>query len=156
MTTSHNRRVDDKLTPRPKPFDEKLTRASLYAPLFSSVRFGPGSIAIIFFIAFLTVELYLSGLAFLAAISAATGIFLVGVKSMEIIQLSHPEARKLIGQRCVVVREVGKGKVGIVKVYGSNGRLDPELWSAESESEIHEGHEATVVGLRTIVLVIKP
>ena len=156
MTTSCNRaRVNVDLH-KTEPFEEVPTSGLLYAPLFSRIRFGPGSIAILLFIVFMTVGLYMSGLAYFAVISGAMGMLLVGVKSMEIIQLSHPEAKELTGQRCVCVRKVGKGKTGIVKVYDSNERLDPELWSAESEYEIHEGQEAKVTGLRSIVLVVKP
>jgi membrane protein implicated in regulation of membrane protease activity len=107
-------------------------------------------------IAFLAVELYLSGHTYLATIAGSVGVVLFTVKSMETIQLSHPEERKLIGQRCLVVKQVGKGKTGIVRVYDRIGRLDPELWSAESEHEISEGREAEIEGMRSIVLLIKP
>jgi hypothetical protein len=72
---------------------------------------------------------------------------LLGAKSMEVIQLELPGPRKLIGQRCVVARGVGRTKRGLVRVHGRNGRLDSELWSAESEHEIAEGREAQVVGM---------
>jgi membrane protein implicated in regulation of membrane protease activity len=75
---------------------------------------------------------------------------------MEIIQLSPPDERTLVGRRCVAVSRVGRGKVGVVRVYDPTGSLDSELWSAESEDEISEGEEAVVVGMRTIVLIITP
>jgi membrane protein implicated in regulation of membrane protease activity len=155
MRMSSNGTVNQKLTTNLEAFEEKLARAPIYAPLFSWARFGPGSIAILLFILFITVELYSLGLVYFTLITGAVGVLLLVVKSMEIIQLSHPEAMKLIGQRCVVVREAGRGKMGVVKVYDSNGRLGPELWSADSEYEIHEGQEATVSALRSIVLIIK-
>ncbi len=156
MTTSSDRRVDGQLTPRQEPSEEKPTKTPRYAPLLSWIRFGPGSIAILLLIAFITVEHVVLGFVYFAVISGAISILLFGVKSMEIIQIGHPEGKKLIGQRCVVVKEVGKGKMGVVRVYDRNGRLDPQFWSAESEHEIPEGQEAEVAGMRSIVLLIKP
>jgi membrane protein implicated in regulation of membrane protease activity len=132
------------------------SREPRYAPLLSFARFGPGSIAILSLIALSTFILYTSGFVYFAAVSGAAGVLLFGAKSMEVIQLRLPEPRKLIGQRCVVAKEVGRTKRGLVRVYGRNGRLDPELWSAESEHEIAEGREAQVVGMQSIVLLIKP
>jgi membrane protein implicated in regulation of membrane protease activity len=154
--TDPSGKVSDNPTPNHEFLEEKLVRKRVYAPLFSWARFGPGAISILLLIAFLTSELYLSGHAYVAIISGAFVILLFGVKSMENIQLIHPETRNLLGQRCVVVKEVRKGKTGVVKVYGSDGKLDPELWSAESEHEIHKGQEAAVTALRNIVLAVKP
>ena len=44
----------------------------------------------------------------------------------------------------------------MVRVYDRTGRLNPELWSAESAYEIPEGEEAQVEAMRSIVLLIKP
>jgi membrane protein implicated in regulation of membrane protease activity len=78
------------------------------------------------------------------------------VKSMEIIELGRPDERTVIGSRCVVVSRVQRGKGGVVRVYDPAGILDSELWSAESEYEIPAWEEALVVGMRTIVLIVKP
>jgi membrane protein implicated in regulation of membrane protease activity len=131
-------------------------REPRYASLFSTVRFGPGTITIPVLIALMTIVFYISGLRYFTIVSGAAGATLCGVKSMEIIRLSHPEKRQLIGRKCYVVRRVERGHMGIVRVYDQNGRLEPELWSAESRQTITEGQAADVVGIRSIVLLIKP
>jgi len=136
--------------------EEALDEQPHYAPLLSTVRFGPGAITILVLIALTTVVFYISGLQDFAIISGATGAALVGVKSMEIIRLSHPEERQLAGRRCYVVKRLEPGYVGIVRVYDQNGRLEPELWSAESRQSIAEGQTAEVIQVRSIVLLIKP
>jgi len=134
--------------------DEKPVRGS--APLLSKVRFGPGVLSILSFIAFMAALLYVLGHLYLAAAFGAIGVLLLGVKSMERIQLGRPEQRQLIGRRCLLLNGVEKGKGGVVRVYDRKGQLDPELWSAESEYSISAGQEAEIVGIRTIVLIIKP
>jgi len=134
--------------------EEKPIRHS--APLLSKVRFGPGVLSILSFIAFMAALLYILGHLYLAAAFGAIGALLLGVKSMEIIQLIRPEQRQLVGRRCLVLNGVEKGKGGVVRVYDRKGQLDPELWSAESEYSISAGQEAEIVGIRTIVLIIKP
>lgn len=134
--------------------EEKPGRRS--APLLSKVRFGPGVLSILSFIALMATLFYILGHLYLAAAFGAIGALLLGVKSMEIIQLGRPEKRQPIGRRCLVLSGVEKGKVGVARVYDQRGQLDPELWSAESEYSISAGQEAEVVGKRTIVLIIKP
>ena len=90
--------------------EEKPKRRS--APLLSKVRFGPGVLSILSFIAFMAALLYILGHLYLAAAFGTIGALLLGVKSMEIIQLSRPEQRQLIGRRCLVLNEVEKGKEG--------------------------------------------
>ena len=126
------------------------------APLLSKVRFGPGVLSILGFIAFMAALLYILDHLYLAAAFGAIGALLLGVKSMEIIQLGRPEQRQLIGRKCLVLNGVEKGKGGVVRVYDRKGQLDPELWSAESDYSISAGQEAEVIGIRTIVLIIKP
>ena len=46
--------------------------------------------------------------------------------------------------------------MGVVLVYDRKGQLVPELWSAESDYSISTGQEAEIVGIRTIILIIKP
>jgi hypothetical protein len=127
-----------------------------YAPLLSSVRFGPGIIAILTLIAIIALAFYFLGHLWFAALLGGLDCLLFAVKSMEIIQLSRPVERALVGRRCVVVSRVGRGKPGVVRVYEATGGLRSELWSAESDYEISEGEEAVVVGMRTIVLIISP
>jgi len=134
--------------------EEKPGRRS--ASYLSKVRFGPGVLSILIFIALMAALFYILGHLYLAAAFGAIGALLLGVKSMEKIQLSRPEKRQLIGRRCLVLSGVEKGKVGVARVYDQRGQLDPELWSAESEYSISADQEAEVVGKRTIVLIIKP
>ncbi len=134
--------------------DEKPVRGS--APLLSKVRFGPGVLSILSFIAFMAALLYVLGHLYLAVAFVAIDALLLGVKSMERIQLGRPEQRQLVGRRCLVLNGVEKGKGGVVRVYDRKGQLNPELWSAESEYSISAGQEAEIVGIRTIVLIIKP
>lgn len=94
---------------------------SQYASLLSWVRFGPSSILILCAITFLTIEFYLTGHIYLAIMSGAVDLVIFTVKSMEIIQLVHPEERKLTGQRCLVIKKMGKGKSGVVRVYDRTG-----------------------------------
>jgi membrane protein implicated in regulation of membrane protease activity len=126
------------------------------APFLSKIRFGPGVLSILAVIILMGVVLYISGHVYLAAAFGIIGALLIGVKSMEIIQLSRPEQRQLVGRRCLVLNGVEKGKGGVVRVYDRKGRLDSELWSAESEYSISAGQEGEIVGIRTIVLIIKP
>ena len=134
--------------------NEKATVRS--APFLSKVRFGPGVISLLVVIFLLGAALYFWRHVYLAASFGIIGVLLIGVKSMEIIQLSRPEERRLVGRRCLVVNGVGKGKTGVVRVYDWTGRLDPEFWSAKSEYSISSGQEAEVAEIRTIVLIIKP
>jgi membrane protein implicated in regulation of membrane protease activity len=127
-----------------------------YAPLFSTVRFGPGTITILVLIALTATVFYISGLQYFAIISGAADGAICGVKSMEIIRLSKPEKRQLAGRKCYVVKRVERGRMGIVRLYGQNGRLEPELWSAESRQTITEGETAEVMEIRSIVLLVKP
>ena len=122
----------------------------------SKVRFGPGVISLLVVIVLLGAALYFLRHVYLAASFGIIGVLLIGVKSMEIIQLSRPEGRTVVGRRCLVVNGVGKGKTGVVRVYDRTGRLDPEFWSAESDYSISPGQEAEIAELRTIVLIIKP
>lgn len=136
--------------------DEKSPVTRSNVPLFSLVRFGPGSIMLLSFIGMTTIVLYLSGLKYVAVLTGSMGILLFGVKSMERIQLSYPKERKLVGETCIVVKRVERGQQGIVKICLPDGRPDPELWSAESEHEIEKGKKAKVTGIRSIVLLIEP
>jgi membrane protein implicated in regulation of membrane protease activity len=136
--------------------DETLDEQPHYASLFSTVRFGPGAITILLLIALTTIVFYKSGLQYFTIVSGAAGATIFGVKSMEIIRLPHPEKRQLIGRRCYVVKRVDGGSMGIVRVYSQDGRLEPELWSAESSQTISEGQTAEVMEIRSIVLLIKP
>jgi len=136
--------------------EEALDEQPHYASLISTVRFGPGALTILVLITLTTIVFYISGLQDFAIVSGATGVVMFCVKSMEIIRLSHPEKRQLIGKRCYVVKRVERGRMGIVRVYRQNDRLEPELWSAESRHTIAEGQTAEVVQVRSVVLLVKP
>lgn len=83
-------------------------------------------------------------------------ITILSVKFFEKIEYEKPKERKLIGQRCLVVKKIMPGERGVVKVYREDGRLDPELWSAESKLAIGENQTARVVGTRSIILLLEP
>ena len=114
--------------------DERDETSHRSAPFLSRVRFGPGIIGVLIAIGCVTFLFYLTGHAYLAMATAGAGLLLVGVKAMEVIQLVKPEKKELIGRRCLVVKRIQKGNPGVVRVYTDDGRLDPELWSAESET----------------------
>ena len=97
--------------------EEKSIRRS--APLLSKVRFGPGILSILGFIAFMAVILYVLGHLYLCVAFGVIVALLLGVKSMEIIQLSRPERRQLVGRRCLVLRVVEKGKRGKGELHAS-------------------------------------
>lgn len=136
--------------------DERDETSHRSAPFLSRVRFGPGIIGVLIAIGCVTFLFYLTGHAYLAMATAGAGLLLVGVKAMEVIQLVKPEKKELIGRRCLVVKRIQKGNPGVVRVYTDDGRLDPELWSAESEQEIREGQNGVVIETRSIVLLVKP
>jgi membrane protein implicated in regulation of membrane protease activity len=136
--------------------NEKDQATRGYVSFLSKVRFGPGIIGILASIAAVTVGLYLTGQAYLAVVSAGADILILRVKGMEIIQLSRPEKQELVGRKCLVVKRIERGKMGVVRTYNRGQILDAELWSAESDQEIQEGRTAIVSGLRNIVLLVKP
>jgi hypothetical protein len=84
-----------------------------FAPLLSTVRFGPGVIAILSLIALIAAAFYFSGHLSFAALFGGLDGLLFAVKSMEIIELGHPVERTLVGRRCIVVSRVQKGKGGL-------------------------------------------
>jgi membrane protein implicated in regulation of membrane protease activity len=133
---------------------DQATRS--YASFLSKARFGPGIIGILASIAAVTVGLYLTGHPYLAVVSGGADVLILGVKGMEIIQLSRPEKQELVGRKCLVVKRIERGKMGVVRIYNRGQILDAEFWSAESDQEIPEGRTAIVTGLRSIVLLVKP
>lgn len=135
--------------------NRKSSDASDEAPLFSFVRFGPGAVTFLVLIAIMAAVFYLSNHRYLAVVAGAIGVVFVGVKSMERIKVSYPKERVLVGRTCLVVKSIPKGQQGIVKVFRTDGSLDPELWSAESASQIEEGSKAVVTGRRTVVLLVE-
>lgn len=112
------------------------------------------SILIVLFI-FLVFYIKLYYLAILPALVAA---LLFSVKYFELIQSGKPAEKKLIGQKCLVLKKVAGNERGIVRVYRDDGKLDPELWSAElatNGAEIQENQLARIVGMRSIILLIE-
>ena len=112
------------------------------------------SILIVLFI-FLALFIKLYYLAILPALVAAV---LFSVKYFELIQSGKPDEKKLIGQKCLVLKKVAGNERGIVRVYRDDGKLDPELWSAElakNGAEIQENQFARIVGMRSIILLIE-
>ncbi|MDG6906329.1 MAG: NfeD family protein [Nitrososphaerota archaeon] len=127
------------------------------APLLCRARFGLGPIVVMSVLVIMMIALYRMGFKYLAILPAAVGILIFTVKSMEKIQLQEPEQRKIVGKKCLVVRETRKNQSGVVRLYTETGSLDNEMWSAESAhgDTIEEGRYAKVVGLRGIFLIIE-
>ncbi len=122
-------------------------------------RFGPGIVSVLSILVVVSVVLvFYFKLYYLAILPATVALVLFGVKYFELIQSGKPTERKLIGQKCLVLRKVSRNERGIVRVYRDDGKLDSELWSAELASngeEIQENHAARVVGIRSIILLIE-
>ena len=75
------------------------------------------------------------------------------LESAENVQVQKPRQRQLVGRLCLVTKRISKGERGFVKVYDPiEQKLSPEIWSAESDSEIEEGKTAIVTGMRSIIL----
>jgi membrane protein implicated in regulation of membrane protease activity len=131
------------------------------AAFFSKARFGPGMISVLsILIALILALVFFVKLYYLAILPATAAIVLFAVKYFEMIQSGRPTERKLIGQTCLVLKKVAKNERGIVRVHREDGRLDPELWSAElvrrDGSEIDEKQTARIVGMRSIIVLIEP
>lgn len=130
----------------------------------SFARFGVGSIFLLSILAGLSILLFLLKLDYFAIVMALTAVVIFAVKSLERIQVARPEERKLVGQTCLVIKQVTKAEKGIVKIFKDDGSLDYELWSAELHPTqiilkhigIPENEIARVVGIRGITLVIEP
>jgi membrane protein implicated in regulation of membrane protease activity len=133
---------------------QERPKARSEAPLFSRARFGPGSIAFLSLIAIIAILFYLFSLKTFALLLGSVGVLLFGVKSMERIEVTRIEERKLVGETCRVVKPVRKGKPGIVRLVKPDGTMRSELWSAESANDIGVGEQARVVGRRSVVLLI--
>jgi membrane protein implicated in regulation of membrane protease activity len=96
-------------------------------------------------------------LCYLALLPIAAACGLSTIKYFERTQEEEPAQRKLIGQKCLVVRTIGKSERGIVRVYreGDGILLDSELWSAElapnSKGELSVNQVAKVIGRQGII-----
>ena len=111
------------------------------------------SILIVLFISLVYIKLY-----YLAILPALVAALLFSVKYFELIQSGKPAEKKVIGQKCLVLKKVAGNERGIVRVYRDDGKLDPELWSAElaaNGAEIQENQFARIVGMRSIILLIE-
>jgi len=129
-------------------------KARSKASLFSRARFGPGSIVFLSLIALTAILFYLFGLKTFGLVLSGVGVLFFGVKSMGRIEVSRIEERKLVGETCQVVKPVGRGQRGIVRIVKPDGTIESELWSAESV--IGVGEQARVIGRRSIVLLVDP
>jgi membrane protein implicated in regulation of membrane protease activity len=128
-------------------------------PLLSFSRFGLGTIIMLSFLAVFSLILFYFKVYPLAITFALVAVAIFSVKSFENIQFRRDGGKKLIGQRCFVVKKIAPNERGIVRVYRDDGQLDPELWSAELVTlgqEIVENRTAIVVGMRSIILLVKP
>jgi hypothetical protein len=137
----------------------KLTRSKELerknAAFLSVARFGPGAVIILVLLVLLGVFLFLIGGNYLAILPIAVAFVVFGVISVQIIDEKKFE-RKIVGQKCLVVERISRGKRGLVKIYRDDGMLDPELWSAEGAQggEIEANATARVIGIRSIILLV--
>ncbi len=125
-------------------------------PFFSTARFGPGSIAILLLLATVCIVLFELGLTYLSLISLGGFSIILGVKSFEILHSSRPKEKEFVGRTCYVMTGLPIGGKGVVRIFNSDGSLEPELWSAESSHEIPEGSVVEITGMRSIVLLVEP
>jgi hypothetical protein len=75
------------------------------------------------------------------------------------MEFGEAKEKKLIGQRCVVVKKIMPNERGIVKMYRDDGNLDSELCSAESATtgaKTGENQTAIAIGMRSVILLIEP
>ncbi|MDG6997676.1 MAG: hypothetical protein JRN15_01015 [Nitrososphaerota archaeon] len=134
------------------PSKERLERV----PYFSILRFGPGMIVILAILAIVTFLLFHIGAYLYSSVFLVTLILIFVIKSGEVLLEGRPEQKTYLGRECRVIVGIDKGKRGVVKLLRSDGNVDPELWSAESDSQISAGELARVIEMRTIVLVVEP
>ncbi|MCL5067168.1 MAG: hypothetical protein M1368_02290 [Thaumarchaeota archaeon] len=125
-------------------------------PYFSTSRFGPGTIGLLLILSIATIVLYRIGTYLYAGMLLVSVVLIFGVKSIEVLRAGRPEQRSFVGKKCKVVLEVSKEKRGVVKLIRDDGSVDPELWSAESDTVIGSGEEAKVVGIKSIILLVEP
>jgi len=136
--------------------NEERSKVGNEAPLFCKARFGPGTVALLSFIAVAAILFYLFSMTALALLIGGVDVLFFGVKSMERIELIRIQERNLIGEICQVVKPVQRGQLGIVRIIKPDGTMESELWSAESAHEIEAGKKARVIRTRSIVLLIDP
>jgi len=124
---------------------------------FTIARFGPDSILIFVLLGILGSVIYELGFIIPAIAVAGAFSIIFWAESVETIQLKRVEPRKIIGSRCLVVKQIGgRASRGIVKMYkDESGDLEHELWSAESNLLIEKGKVATVKGISSIILFVE-
>ncbi len=127
------------------------------ASLFSSARFGGGILILFFGLGLLALLLFLGGFRFQALLPLSAAAIIFVIKLFETVQYEQFKKRNIVGSKCLVLKEARKGDRGIVRIILDDGRLDNETWSAEVAEgiTIEQGKTATVVGLRSIILLIR-
>lgn len=126
------------------------------APFFSTARFGPGAIIILALLIMFAMFLYFIGYEYLAIMPTAVALIIFFVMSVQMIDEKRFD-RKIVGQKCLVIKKISREDRGIVRIYKDDGDLDHELWSAEGVdgSEIEENRVAKVVGIRSIIVLVE-
>lgn len=128
-----------------------------FVPLFSRARFEPDTIVVMVVLGVVAILLYLFGLRYLVIPPAAGLVALFAVNAIETIQVGHPEDKRTVGKRCLIVRRVEANRRGIVRVFSEDNHLGHETWSAEvtGTESIEEGRTAKVVGQKSIILLVE-
>ncbi|MGI0090850.1 MAG: hypothetical protein ACREBS_03990 [Nitrososphaerales archaeon] len=121
---------------------------------FTIARFGPDTLVIFGLLIASTVSLLFYGLVYFSLMTAGALVVIFLVESVETIGLARAESRQIVGAKCMVLKQTSLGERGIVKLFAPDGRLDPELWSAESNTMIRAGEVARVTGIRSIILEV--
>jgi|SRR5579872_3845432 len=126
-----------------------------FSDFFSIARFGPDTLAIFGLLSGLATVLYHFDLWYLTGAVLATLFVLFLVEAVETITLSRAEYRKIVGAKCLVIKEATRENRGIVRLFGSDGNLVRETWSTEfSQAPVPEGSLAKVTGMRSVILEI--
>lgn len=123
---------------------------------FTIARFGPDTLFIFALLILGSVALFRYGFILFAILACFTLLAIFAAESVEVIHQSRPQKKSVVGARCRVIRRITGGSRGVVRLYDSHGRLDPELWSGESTFLLEEGTVATVADSNGVILQITP
>ena len=137
----------------------ELLQSTKLSSFFTIARFGPDSIVILCLLGFAALAFFAYGLILPAAVISCTFAIIFWAESVEMIHFSRAKPKQIVGSRCLVIKQIaGRTNGGIVRIYkgGSeaSGELDPELWSAESDSVIEAETTAIVTGTRSVILLV--
>ena len=136
---------------------KNIISRQVFSNFFTIARFGPDTLFIFTLLSTLAAGLYYWGLWYLSLSVVLTLAVLLIVESTETISLSRAEDRQILGARCLVLQSASPERMGIVRLFSSNGNLDPELWSTDySKVRLETGKIGVVTGMNSVILEITP